>query len=108
MEDVSNKRILLVTLAFSPIPLLLCLAFGGPYGSYFLFKVFYPYTMLVASYNHYITDAAQLIGLLQFPICGLVLVLLQRKFRFDRAFIAVFGIHVLAAAVAVKYVEGFS
>jgi hypothetical protein len=108
MKQVAFKKILIWTLIITPFPLILCLSFGGPYSSYFLFKLFYPYTMLIASFKHSITKSAAFLGLAQYPVYGLLLAAFQKRIGFNLALLILACIHLALFMFAEKYVVGFS
>ena len=105
-----RRKVIVWTLVLMLISPVLCVSFGGPYGSYLIFKIFYPYAMLVASKNHKITSLAIWIwiALLQFPIYGGLLILAQKYKKNQLLFLFVLTItHAIFVIIALDFVEGF-
>lgn len=64
--------------------------------------------MLIAHYNHRITNSAVIMGLLQFPIYGLIMAVLQRRIGFNIALVGLVCLHLVFFIIAKMYVAGFS
>lgn len=98
----SRWRWLKISLVFTPLAVVVVLAAGAAgHGTYWPFKLLFPYTMEALYFQDHITPAFMLIGLLQFPLYGLLISLLGRHRVWQRAVTSLIVLLHLAAVVSV-------
>ena len=101
---------LICTLVLAPLFILIAIASAGVgHGNYFLAKMLFPYTMLSTIVFDEITAPFLILGIVQFPIYGLILGLMNRRRALVPALIGLSILHLGAAVCALILIgENFS
>jgi hypothetical protein len=95
-------------ITITPIATIMAAACGGAgHGTYLPAKVLFPYTMLFAYPSEMITGPLMALGLLQFPLYGVVVAAAACKNRYVLPAVALALLHGLAAALCLA-ICGFS
>ncbi|MEQ1646103.1 MAG: hypothetical protein ABL959_21810 [Pyrinomonadaceae bacterium] len=104
--DVHNKRRFwppfIVFLLLTPFALLAGFISGGAgHGDYFVAKFLFPYTMLSTIPFGYITDFFLIFALVQFPLYGFVLGMINQRARLIPPLIAILLLHTSVALLCI-------
>ncbi len=69
---------------------------GGGHGTYYLAKLFFPYTMSLAPLAGSITPPLIVLALVQFPAYGILLAIAEWKKRYRQVAVGIALVHLLA------------
>jgi hypothetical protein len=95
-----GRMTLLSAFATPILAVVVVVAAGGGHGSYCLAKLLFPYTMASTAFTSYITQPIVWLGVLQFPVYGLILDWAHSSGRQGQYAIALVGIHLAFVALA--------
>lgn len=94
-----------VGILITPICVIIAMIFaGGGDGTYLFFKLFFPYTMLLAALANGISIPLMILGLLQFPLYG-VLIGFARSKEASAAIIWLLVVHTIAVILCFLFLD---
>jgi hypothetical protein len=94
---------ILISIVITPFCLLLALGSAGAgHGDYFLIKIFFPYTMISTIYLNSITLPFIILGIIQFPLYGIIIAIAIKKWKLFTSLILAF--HILSVFFCLNFV----
>jgi hypothetical protein len=83
-----------------PLLFLVVVAAGGGHGTYWLAKTFFPWTMMSTAVTRSITQPLVVLGIVQYPLYGIILDVARAKGRFKPAALTLAAVHFSALMLA--------
>lgn len=110
VKDATLKGLTLFIYTAIATPILLVVAIffmGGGHGSYFIGKLFFPTSMIIAGIKEQITDLAFYLAIIQTPIYGLI-IFFFRKSNWKLASLCLLLIHIILFMIAINLESSFN